>query len=63
LLRRVFQDFATGRFTKEGVRKAVTAVGLKTRRGLPLPDQTFDRMLGNRVYIGWIDVPDYRVSI
>src|SRR5262245_12840443 len=62
LIRRAFQDFASGRYNKEDVRKNVSALGLKTRRGLPLPAQTFDRMLRNRVYIGQIDVPQYRVS-
>jgi len=62
LVRRAFQDFATGRFTKEEVRKAVTALGLKTRRGQPVPSQTFDGMLRNRVYIAQVDVPDYGVS-
>ena len=62
LVRRAFQDFATGRFTKEEIRKSITGRGLKTRRGLPLPPQTFDRMLRNKVYIGQIDVPAYGVS-
>jgi hypothetical protein len=62
LVRRAFQDFATGRFTKDEVRKAVIALGLKTRRGQPVPSQTFDGMLRNRVYIAQVDVPDYGVS-
>src|SRR5712691_11465854 len=62
LVRRAFQDFATGRFTKHEVRKAVNALGLKTRRGQPVPSQTFDAMLRNRVYIGQIDVPDFGIS-
>ena len=62
LVRRAFQDFATGRFTKHEVRKAVIALGLKTRRGQPVPSQTFDGMLRNRIYIGQIDVADYGVS-
>ena len=62
LVRRAFQDFATGRFTKHEVRKTVIALGLKTRRSQPVPSQTFDGMLRNRVYIGQIDVADYGVS-
>jgi site-specific DNA recombinase len=62
LVRRAFQDFATGRFTKHEVRKAVIALGLKTRRGQPVPSQTFDGLLRNRVYIGQVDVADYGVS-
>ena len=62
LVRRAFQDFATGRFRKEEIRNTVTALGLRTRRGMPLLLQSFDRMLRNRVYVGQIDVPDYAVS-
>src|SRR3954469_9372765 len=36
LVRRAFQDFATGRLTKHEVRNNVTALGLTTRRGKPL---------------------------
>jgi DNA invertase Pin-like site-specific DNA recombinase len=62
LVRRAFQDFATGRFTKHEVRKNLNALGLTTRRGKPVPSQTFDAMLRNRVYIGGIDVPEFNVS-
>ena len=62
LVRRAFQDLATGRFTKDEIRKSVIALGLKTRRGRPVPSQTFDAMLRNRVYIGQIDVPDFGIS-
>jgi len=61
-VRRAFQDFATGRFTKDDIRKNVSALGLTTRRGKAVPSQTFDAMLRNRVYIGVIDVPDFNVS-
>jgi len=61
LVRRAFQDFATGRFTKDEVRKNVIALGLRTRRGKAIPSQTFDAMLRNRVYIGQVDVPDFNV--
>ncbi len=61
LVRRAFKDFATGQFTKDEVRKAVVALRLKTRRGKPVPSQTFDDMLRNRAYIAQIDVPDFGV--
>ena len=62
LVRRAFQDFATGRFTKDEIRKSVIALGLTTRRAKPVPSQSFDAMLRNRVYIGQIDVPEFGVS-
>src|SRR5215813_9689036 len=37
LVRHAFREFATGRFNKEDVRKNICALGLKTRRGQPLP--------------------------
>jgi site-specific DNA recombinase len=61
-VRRAFQDFATGRFTKDEIRESVIALGLKTRPGKPVPSQTVDAMLRNRVYIGLIDVPDFGIS-
>jgi site-specific DNA recombinase len=62
LVRRAFHDFATGRFTKDEVRKNVVALGLTTRRGKPVSPQTFDALLRNRIYIARIEVPDYGVS-
>src|SRR5438128_5736054 len=62
LVKRAFQDFATGRFTKDEIRKSVIALGLTTRRGKPVPSQTFDAMLRNRAYIAQIDVLDFGIS-
>src|SRR5437660_2168398 len=62
LVRRAFQDFATGRFSKQEVRANMTALGLKTRRGQPVPSQTFDALLRNRAYIGQVDVRGYGIS-
>jgi site-specific DNA recombinase len=62
LVRRAFQEFATGRFTKDEVRRNVISLGLKTRRGKPVPSQTFDAVLRNRVYIGQIVVAEFGIS-
>jgi site-specific DNA recombinase len=62
LVRRAFQEFATGRFTKDEVRRNVISLGLKTSRGKPVPSQTFDAVLRNRVYIGQIDVAEFGIS-
>lgn len=62
LVRRAFEEFATGRFTKQQVLTEVTRLGLRTRRGLKVSPQTFDAVLANRLYIGVIDVPDYGVQ-
>jgi site-specific DNA recombinase len=62
LVTRAFDDFATGRFTKEEVLDTVTRLGLRTRKGLTLNPQSFGRMLANRLYAGFIDVPEFGVS-
>ena len=62
LVRRAFEEFATGRFTKEEVLGVVSGLGLRTRRGSKLTPQSFGRMLTNRLYVGLINVPDFGVS-
>ena len=59
---RAFEEFATGRFTKEEVLDTVTRLGLRTRSGLTLNPQSFGRMLTNRLYAGFIDLPEFGVS-
>ena len=44
------------------MRKNVNALGLTTRRGKPVPSQTFDALLRNRAYIAQIDVPEFGIS-
>jgi site-specific DNA recombinase len=62
LVARAFEDFSTGRFTKEEVLETVTRLGLRTRKGLTLNPQSFGRLLTNRLYAGFIDVPESGVS-
>jgi DNA invertase Pin-like site-specific DNA recombinase len=62
LVTRAFGEYATGRFTKEEVLDTVTRLGLRTRRGLTLNPQSFGRMLTNRLYAGFIDLPNFGVS-
>jgi site-specific DNA recombinase len=62
LVKEMFEDFATGRFTKQEVLARVTERGLRTRRGLVLAPQSFGQMLRNTIYIGLIDSPEYGIS-
>ena len=62
LVTRAFEEFATGRFAKEEVLDAVTRLGLRTRKGLKLNPQSFGRLLTNRLYAGFIDVPEFGIS-
>ena len=50
LVTRAFEEFATGRFTKEEVLDAVTRSGFRTRAGSIMNPQSFGRMLTNRLY-------------
>lgn len=62
LVTKAFEEFATERFTKEEVLDTVTRLGLRTRSGLVLNPQSFGRMLTNRLYAGFIDLPEFGVS-
>ncbi len=62
LVREMFEEYATGRYTKQEVLARVTERGVRTRRGLVLSPQSFGQMLRNSIYIGRIDCPEYGVS-
>jgi site-specific DNA recombinase len=57
-VKQIFEDFATGQFTKQELLAQITRRGVRTRRGLPLSSQAFGTMLENPLYIGIVDVPD-----
>jgi len=61
LVRRAFEEYATGRFTKEQLLKQVRAWRLTNRRGRPLTSQAIGVLLRNRLYAGIVDVPEYGV--
>ncbi len=62
LVTRAFEEFATGRFTKEEVLDAVSRSGFRTRSGSIMNPQSFGRMLTNRLYTAFIDMPHFGVS-
>src|SRR6267143_109559 len=62
LVTRAFEEFATGRFTKEEVLDAVTRNGFRTRSGSIMNPQSFGRMLTNRLYTAFIDMPHFGLS-
>jgi site-specific DNA recombinase len=51
---RAFELMATGGYRKTEVLKIITDEGLTTARGLPLSQQTFQAILRNPIYAGWI---------
>jgi hypothetical protein len=61
LVRRAFQQYATGRYTKEQLLKQTSVWGSTNRRGRPLTSQAIGMLLRNRLYAGIVDVPEYGV--
>jgi hypothetical protein len=60
-VRRAFEEYATGRFTKEQLLQQAKAWGLTNRRGRPLTSQAIGMLLRNQLYAGIVDVPEYGV--
>jgi DNA invertase Pin-like site-specific DNA recombinase len=58
---RVFEEYATGRFTKQQVLEQARAWGLTNRRNRPLTSQAIGMLLRNQLYAGIVDVPEYGV--
>ena len=61
LVRRAFEEYATGRFTKQQLLKQSRAWGLTNRRGGPLTSQAIGVLLRNQLYAGIVDVTEYGV--
>jgi site-specific DNA recombinase len=57
LIARAFELVATGRYKKTEVLKMVTNDGLRTVRGKELTPQTFQALLVNPLYAGWVRLP------
>ena len=62
LVRRAFEDLATGHYTKQEVIARATEAGLRSRKGLRLSPQSFGQMMRNPIYVGRVESPDYGVS-
>lgn len=58
LVRAAFELYATGCYTKRQVLDRVTALGLRSYKGAPMSSQVFDGLLTNRLYAGWLVVPE-----
>jgi site-specific DNA recombinase len=61
LVRKGFELVATGSYNADDVLRTVTALGLRTARGEPLPRQTWHAMLRNPLYAGWVKSGDLLV--
>jgi site-specific DNA recombinase len=59
LITKAFELFATTTYSKAEVLNRVNTLGLTTRKGRPMPIQTFQRMLVNPIYAGWVTIPKW----
>jgi site-specific DNA recombinase len=57
LIRRAFELVASGRHKQSEVLQIITDEGLTTARGRPLPKQTFQAVLRNPLYAGFVKLP------
>lgn len=55
LIRKAFELYAAGACSKVKVLEDVTSLGLRDTSGHPLTQQTFDKLLRNPIYAGWIN--------
>lgn len=61
LITMAFETYATGQYSKRHVLDLVTAQGLRMSNGRPMSKQSFDRLLKNEVYAGWVVGKKWRV--
>ena len=61
LILKAFELYGTGTEAKAKVLRVVTSLGLKTQRGYRLTPQTFEKMLRNPIYCGWVVIPSWSV--
>jgi site-specific DNA recombinase len=61
-IRRAFELFSTGLYTREQVRRHVNAEGLRTHDGKPVGREAFARILRNPRYAGILKVDDWGID-
>ncbi|MFB3778482.1 MAG: recombinase family protein [Bryobacteraceae bacterium] len=63
LIRKAFELCATGDYSKADVLRTVTELGLTVPdNGRPLSAQTFDKLLRNPLYVGYIVIPSWKLA-
>jgi site-specific DNA recombinase len=63
LIARLFELIATGEHTKASALAAVTALGLRSHKGVPLTQETIRKMLINPLYAGEIFIKSWGKSV
>ena len=59
LVRKAFELAATGLQSKTEILRTVTKLGLQTTKGCALTPQTFQKLLLNPIYAGWVVIPTW----
>ncbi|WP_413933494.1 recombinase family protein [Nitrospira sp. BLG_1] len=59
LIKKAFELYATGAYSRNEVLRKVSDLGLLTRGGKRVSAQTFSKILRNRLYAGWIELPQW----
>lgn len=62
LIKKAFQLIASGDVAADAALRSVNALGLRTRKGGPVPRQTFNKIIRNELYAGWIVSGELRVQ-
>lgn len=61
LVRRAFEEIASGRSTRAALPSRLAVLGLRSRNGKALSAQAVHRLLGNKVYAGWVEIPKWGI--
>jgi site-specific DNA recombinase len=59
LVRKAFELAGTGLHTKAEILRTINNLGLETAKGKALAPQTFQKMLLNPIYAGWVVIPGW----
>jgi site-specific DNA recombinase len=62
-VQKAFELAAEGIHTKAEILRTLNGLGLQTKRGLPLSAQTFQKMLLNPIYAGWVVIPKWEIKV
>lgn len=62
-IRKAFEMYATGCFTKKDVLREITKQGLRTKNGKRLASQTFEELLEKEIYAGILSVKTWDLRV
>lgn len=63
LISKAFELAATGLHAKTEILRMMTRLGLETAKGRALTPQTFQKLLLNPIYAGWVSIPSWAMKV